>query len=141
MTETAATKKSHAISNAEFHLESIVKLFQGYIFLEENLTDEMQEELDNMPLSIEARCTDWQDFSNYAIANREMEPNEGRILLSTGGPACQIVCSLFEGGFDGETLEIQYQDWFQPWQNLESTNHIDPYKEALTWFVNQFFFC
>lgn len=134
------TEKNHAIDNAKAHLENIVKLYQGYKFLGEELTDEMQDELYAIPLSIEVRSTEWQTFDNYASADKQMEPNQGRILLSTGGPACQIICDLDEGLFSGETLEIQFQDWFQPWQNLKETNSIDPYKEALTWFVNCFFF-
>ncbi len=139
MTTTEKTK-SHAVENAESHLESIVKLYQGYMFLGQELTDEMEEELDSIPLSIEVRSTEWQTFDNYASCDKQMEPNQGRILLTTGGPACQIICDLEDGYFNGETLEIQHQDWFKPWENLESTNSIDPSKDALTWFVNRFFF-
>ena len=134
------TEKNHAIANAKAHLESIVKLYQGYIFLGHELTDEMEEELDSIPLSIEVRSTEWQTFDNYASCDKQMEPNQGRILLTTGGPACQIICDLEDGCFNGETLEIQFQDWFQPWQNLEDINSIDYKKQALEWFVKRFFF-
>ena len=137
---TTETTKSHAVKNAEGHLKNIVKLYQEYIFLGHELTDEMEEELDLIPLSIEVRSTNWQSFDNWASCNKQMEPDQGRILLSTGGPACQIICDLEDGCFNGETLEIQHQDWFKPWENLENTNSIDYKKQALEWFVNRFFF-
>ena len=137
---TTETTKSHAVKNAEGHLKNIVKLYQGYMFLGQELTDEMEEELDSIPLSIEVRSTEWQSFNRYANCEEQLEPNEGRILLSTGGPACQIICDLEDGFFNGETLEIQHQDWFKPWENLDSTNSIDYKKQALEWFVNRFFF-
>ena len=137
---TTETTKSHAVKNAEGHLKNIVKLYQSYMFLGQELTDEMEEELDSIPLSIEVRSIEWQTFDNYASCDKQMEPNQGRILLSTGGPACQIICDLEDGCFNGETLEIQHQDWFKPWENLDSTNSIDYKKQALGWFVNRFFF-
>ena len=137
---TTETTKSHAVKNAEGHLKNIVKLYQSYMFLGQELTDEMEEELDSIPLSIEVRSIEWQTFDNYASCDKQMEPNQGRILLSTGGPACQIICDLEDGCFNGETLEIQHQDWFKPWENLDSTNSIDYKKQALLLFVNRFFF-
>ena len=138
---TTETTKSHAVKNAEAHLKTIVELYRYFLYNDcQELTDEMEEELDSIPLSIEVRSTQWQSFDNWASCNKQMKPDQGRILLSTGGPACQIICDLEDGCFNGETLEIQHQDWFKPWENLDSTNSIDYKKQALEWFVNRFFF-
>jgi len=132
--------KSHSVQNAEAHLKSIVELYRHFLDNGQELNGDLEEELDSIPLSIDIRSTQWQSFDNWASCTKQMEPDQGRILLSTGGPACQIICDLEDGCFNGETLEIQSQDWFKPWTNLESTNSIDYKKQALEWFVNRFFF-
>ena len=74
----------------------------------------------------------------------DLKPEEFKILLSTGGPACQIVGRLdYENPFD---IEIQYQDWGTPWEPLQlnstyadrSPNITSDY-EALEWFCNCFY--
>jgi hypothetical protein len=44
----------------------------------------------------------------------DAKPEEYRILLCTGGPACQIVGQLNEH-CEPVTAIMQVQDWFQPW--------------------------
>jgi hypothetical protein len=76
-----------------------------------------------------------------------MKPEEFKILLSTGGPACQIVGKIDYGSCEPIDIEIQYQDWFTPWEPLQlnctyadrSPNITSDY-EALEWFCNCFYF-
>jgi hypothetical protein len=66
-------------------------------------------------LSVEVRSGWWT-----AGENRDSDvtkPVEYRILLSTGGPALQIVGALSEHG-EPETAELQGQDWFKPWTSV-----------------------
>ncbi len=42
---------------------------------------------------------------------------EYRILLCTGGPACQIIGTLSEHG-EPETATLQVQDWGTPWTTM-----------------------
>lgn len=73
-------------------------------------------------LSVEVR-SDW-----YVPGAREhlrnapdvLQPIEYRILLCTGGPACQITGQLSEHG-EPETAVMQVQDWFQPWTEYRPT--------------------
>ena len=66
-------------------------------------------------LSVEVR-SGW-----YLTGSRHTEtgpsPEEYRILLSTGGPALQIVGTLSEHG-EPETAALQSQDWGTPWTYL-----------------------
>ena len=75
-----------------------------------------------------------------------MEPEEFKILLSWGGPACQIIGKLdqYKQPLD---IEIQYQDWGTPWEPLQLNSHyadkspnITSDYEALEWFCNCFYF-
>lgn len=73
-------------------------------------------------LSVEVR-TGWYDPCNPSGESRRFmtdarpvaqPPTEYRILLCTGGPACQIAGQLNEH-CEPETAVMQVQDWFQPW--------------------------
>lgn len=58
-------------------------------------------------LSVEVR-SDW-----YTLDNPDKEPAEYRILLCTGGPACQIIGELNRG--EPVNARIEHQDWGTPW--------------------------
>jgi hypothetical protein len=60
-----------------------------------------------------------EDDARQAISEDPLSAEvvkEYRILLCTGGPACQIVGELNEYG-EPETARLQHQDWFTPWQD------------------------
>tara|TARA_B100000287_G_scaffold383565_1_gene389417 strand:+ start:400 stop:861 length:462 start_codon:yes stop_codon:yes gene_type:complete len=148
---TTTKKESHAITNARGQLESIKELYRKFKKEEEfeswdcgsNVynwtTDGIQEEARNGALSVEFR-------SGWSSNLEKMEPEEFKILLSTGGPACQIIGKLDQYKQPTD-IEIQYQDWGTPWEPLQlnstyadkSPNITSDY-EALEWFCNCFYF-
>ena len=134
------TKQAHAITNARGQLESIKELYREYkenasafvsnLDKEEAIVEKAREEA----LSVELR-SGWYS-SPESVA--DLKPEEFKILLSTGGPACQIIGKLDEYSQPTD-LEIQYQDWGTPWTTLEISYHHDDY-QALEWFCNCFYF-
>lgn len=61
------------------------------------------------PLSVEYR-SGWYSLS---AGDEAREPEEVRVLLSTGGPASRIVASL-----DRSRVSVEGQDWFTPWVSV-----------------------
>jgi len=141
----ATTKEAHAIINARAQLETIKELYRQYkendsafvsnLDTEEAIVEKAREEA----LSVEFK-------SGWTSNPEEMEPEEFKILLSTGGPACQVKGNLDQYK-QATDIEIQYQDWGTPWEPLqlnstyadESPNITSDY-EALEWFCNCFYF-
>ena len=148
---TTTKKEAHAITNAKGELEKIKELYRKFKKEEEfeswgecrsvwNWTsDGIQEEARNEALSVEFR-------SGWSSNLESMEPEEFKILLSTGGPACQVKGNLDQYN-QATDIEIQYQDWGTPWEPLQlnctyadkSPNITSDY-EALEWFCNCFYF-
>ena len=146
-----ATKEAHAITNARGQLESIKELYREFKKQEDleawdcgsnvyNWTSEgIREKAQDEALSVEFR-------SGWTSNLESMEPEEFKILLSTGGPACQIIGKLDQYKQPTD-IEIQYQDWGTPWEPLQlnstyadkSPNITSDY-EALEWFCNCFYF-
>jgi len=141
-----ATKEAHAITNARGQLESIKELYREYkenasAFVSNLDTEEaIVERAREQALSVEFR-------SGWSCSPDDLGgPEEFKILLSTGGPACQIRGSLSPYQHP-EDIEIQYQDWGTPWESLQlnstyadkSPNITSDY-EALEWFCNCFYF-
>ena len=141
---TTTKNEAHAISNARGQLESIKELYRNYKQAESDgdytREDEIREQAQDEALSVEFR-------SGWTSNPEEMKPEEFIILLSTGGPACQIVGKIDYGSCEPIDIEIQYQDWFTPWEPLQlnctyadrSPNITSDY-EALEWFCNCFYF-
>ena len=141
---TTTKNEAHAISNARGQLESIKELYRNYKQAESDgdytREDEIREQAQDEALSDEVR-------SGWTSNPEEMKPEEYKILLSTGGPACQIVVKIDYGSCEPIDIEIQYQDWFTPWEPLQlnctyadrSPNITSDY-EALEWFCNCFYF-
>ena len=140
---TTTKKEAHAITNARGQLESIKELYRNHKQAESNddytREDEIREQAQEEALSVEFR-------SGWSSNPEEMEPEEFKILLSTGGPACQIIGKLdqYKQPLD---IEIQYQDWGTPWEPLQLNSHyankspnITSDYEALEWFCNCFYF-
>ena len=139
-----ATKENHALTNCMSQLSFIKDLFIRYRLAESNndydLMHQIREEVNEAPLSIEYRSGWVPHFED------DVKPEEFKILLSWGGPACRIIGKI-EDEFTLKDIEIQYQDWGTPWISLQLNSHlsdkspqiIDDY-EALEWVCNGFYF-
>ena len=148
---TTTKNEAHAISNARGQLETIKELYREFKKQEDleawdcgsnvyNWTSEgIREKAQDEALSVEFR-------SGWTSNLESMEPEEFKILLSTGGPACQIIGKLDQYKQPTD-IEIQYQYWGTPWEPLQlnstyadkSPNITNDY-EALEWFCNCFYF-
>jgi len=103
-------EKDTAKSQALAQLESIRELVELLDDDNTNVQDKAQEDIQDDPLSIEIRSSWETDPSN-------MEPTEFKILLCTGGPACQIRGELDEYKQPYRAW-VEYQDWGTRWTML-----------------------
>jgi hypothetical protein len=89
------------------------------------------------PLSVEVR-SGWEPADAQTF-----RASEYRILLSTGGPAVQIVGTLSEHG-EPETAVMQVQDWFLPWTDyvphVNGKPDRDASQETLLAYARCFYF-
>jgi len=151
--------EKRAIVNALSHLETIVNLYKGVNALEHleadgevseedqkaidvargeinNYTDDIDVDdvtqmVQETPLSVEVR-------SGWVAVTGEMSVAEYKIVLSTGGPACQITGGLNQYSEpDEEQLNLQWQDWFKPWTDIQLE---EAERVALMWFARQFIY-
>ena len=134
MTTSTPTKPNHALDNCKGQLETIVELYM-LRDLDDDERDIMQEAQD-MALDVCWKSDDWQ-----AVGSSEgFTPTKGRVLLTTGGPACQVICNL-DGDYPSDP-EIQWQDWGTPWTTpsikCELELDFDTANDALEWFINLF---
>src|SRR5690606_24208973 len=109
------TAQAHA--QAKDQLEIIVELMQRLRAAQdagdEAAEDAARTEIEELPLEVTVR-------SGWRRPGEAMEPEEYQILLTTGGPAVRIVGTLNQWG-EPETAKIQFQDWFTPWEELETS--------------------
>jgi hypothetical protein len=70
-------------------------------------------------------CEAYKVRSDWVSVGGDFEPTEYKILLTTGGPAAQIVGELDEYK-QPKTAQFQYQDWFKSW----TTAHTTPEEDA-----------
>ena len=142
---TTTKNEAHAISNARGQLESIKELYRNYKQAESDGDYTREDEIRDQAIE-EALCVEFRSgwySSPESVA--DLKPEEFKILLSTGGPACQIIGKLDQYKQPTD-IEIQYQDWGTPWEPLqlnstyadESPNITSDY-EALEWFCNCFY--
>ena len=142
---TTPTKPNHALTNCKGQLENIIELYKLSdavsdasldCALERSIDDperDIEEEARDMALDVCWKSDDWQ-----AVGSSEgFTPTKGRVLLTTGGPACQVVCDL-----DGDVAsnpEIQWQDWGTPWTTPSIQGELqldfDTATAALEWFI------
>ena len=138
------TKENHALTNCMNQLESIKEDYRNYKEAESNddyeAQDEIRQQAQNQALSVEFR-SGW-----YSSLEADLKPEEFKILLSWGGPACRIIGKL-DQYTEPTDIEIQYQDWGTPWEPLQLNSHyadkspnITSDYEALEWFCNCFYF-
>ena len=134
MTMTA-TKPNHALTNAEGQLENIIELYK--LSQVEDDERDIEQEARDMALDVCYRSQEW-----LAVGKKEdFEPTQGRVLLSYGGPSCQVTCDL-ENGWPVNP-EIQWQDWGTPWTFAHIRQDLgldyDEGNKALVWFINLFY--
>ena len=134
---TTTTKPNHALTNCKGQLENIIDLY-NLRDVDEFMSGErdIEQEARDMALDVCYRSQDWVEVGR----NESFEPTQGRILLTTGGPACQVVCDL-ENNWPTNP-EIQWQDWGTPWTHTRIKTELgidyDTANEALVWFINLF---
>ncbi|PYB68546.1 hypothetical protein DMB44_04220 [Thermoplasma sp. Kam2015] len=106
-------KDERAKEAAEAALENIKDMIKRCHTNEEGeydegyLNDEVLNEIYEAPLSVLVR-SDW-----YSPGEIPPEAVEYMILLTTGGPAVQLIGTLDKGSPD--SVQLQYQDWGTPW--------------------------
>ena len=143
---TTITKENHALTNCKGQLEEIIDLHKRFNFDETD--DEAREDIEqlgrDMALDVCYRSQDWVEVGSahpsFTGSSPKLEPTQGRILLTTGGPACQVICDL-ENNWPSNP-EIQWQDWGTPWTHTRIKTELgidyDTANEALVWFINLF---
>ena len=138
-TTTRYSASDHALANCKGQLENIIDLYKRFNFDETD--DQAREEVEELArdeaLDVCWKSDEWQAVGAY---DGHLFPTKGRVLLSWGGPACQVVCDL-----DGDVAsnpEIQWQDWGTPWTTpsikCELELDFDTANDALEWFINLF---
>ena len=138
MTTTTPTKQNHALANCKGQLENIIDLYKRFNF-DETLgaldKEEIEELAKDEALDVCWKSDDWQ------AVGAELTPTKGRVLLTTGGPACQVICNI-EEGYPSDP-EIQWQDWGTPWTTpsiqCELELDFELADSALEWFINLFY--
>ena len=137
MTATTPTKPNHALTNCKGQLKNIIELYKlSQQEADSNDDRDIEEEAREEALDVCWKSDDWQ-----AVEAEEFLPTKGRVLLTTGGPACQVICNI-EDGYPSDP-EIQWQDWGTPWTTpsikCELELDFDTANDALKWFINLFY--
>ena len=120
----------NAIRNGRGHVESIVELAKRLQSDDDDTREAAQDEVYQYPLSVEVRGG-WHTIGGLPEAVEEF-----KILISTGGPACQIVGDLNEN-MEPSDVRLEVQDWFTPWTPVELN---DEAEAALLTFCQAFYF-
>jgi hypothetical protein len=122
-----------AIDNAKAHADHLRQLYTRYQearLHSDRLCGQVEEEAREQVLSVEVR-TGWHDPSDPPS-----QPEEGCLLLSTGGPALRLLVDL-DGDTEPYQCRLQHQDWGTPWIDMPLSEADD---EALCWFASLFHF-
>jgi hypothetical protein len=83
---------------------------------DDSAIEEAEQTIREDALSVEVR-SNWHTPGAGDAYNEQF-----RILLCTGGPACQIIGNLGEHDEPEEdSLRIEVQDWFKPWTEVTLT--------------------
>jgi hypothetical protein len=106
------------LENARGWYASIVEMVEALETAQEQAhtggdeTYAVESRIHESVLSVEVR-SGWRSL----YSSEQLFAAEYRILLTTGGPALQLVGTLDEHG-EPETAELQGQDWFKPWTDV-----------------------
>ncbi len=139
-TKEPEDRLADAKSQGQAQFESILEMVRELQRFEGDTAGGMQSSIDDArraieedALSVEVR-SDWYLPGARNPSNRaddtEAAPAEYRLLLCTGGPACQIVGTLSEH-CEPETAVMQVQDWFTPWVEYRPRMPLEPAAEAI----------
>lgn len=136
---------SHAIRNAQGHAESICELYRAYRALSAEGVetseadgamfddpDAVIEQAQERALSVDVR-------SGWYSAGMSPEPEQYRILLTTGGPALQLIGDLNRWTEPEDMPTLQWQDWGTPWTDYYPAD-LDDWDAAAEWFVRLFYY-
>ena len=142
-------EQNHAQQNAEGHAESMLDMYRAFRLLEDGGrsveldgdeytdADAIREQAQETALDVSVRGP-W-----HTPGDKDgMKPDAFRILLTTGGPALQLVGELNEHGEpDADSAGFEIQDWGTPWTEYRpAADAQDDWSEALTWFLGCFYF-
>jgi hypothetical protein len=89
--------------------------------------EDAEQRIQEDPLSLQFR-------SGWSSSREEMEPEEFKLLLGTGGPAVRIIGEINRGEATNPTLQVQ--DWWQPWTDYRTAGADD---EALETYCRCFY--
>lgn len=139
--EQDKANEDHGLANALAWFQSIKEMVDALEKAETAETDDggdAQERILESVLSVEVRS----GWYSPAGGNADSAPAEYRILLTTGGPACQLVGELNEHG-EPESARLEHQNWGTPWEEVHRMHlaKIDQrVDELLLTFARQFYF-
>ena len=88
--------------------------------------EDAEQRIQEDPLSLEFR-------SGWSTSREDLQPEEFKLLLGTGGPAVQVVGEIDDG--EPCNVRLQTQDWFTPW-----TDYRDQDEEILLTYCRCFYF-
>ena len=138
----AKTKEDHGLNNAKGHFASILGWCEEHAQAlhddDMEAVERIEKEANQSALSIEWRCADWM-----SAGDSDFKADQGRVLLTFGGPSLQLLVTLYDG--EPSDPVLQYQDWFTSWTNLTFGDHgdfkidHDRAEAALQWFASQFY--
>jgi hypothetical protein len=119
-----AAPEPHSLQHGRSYLQAICKLH-------ERRNDEAAaEQARDMAIAVDVR-SGW-----FAVGSEAPEPEEFQIVLCTGGPAVRVTGTL-DGYGEPNSIELQRQDWFTPWEEIPVDGE---QLEALEWFASLFWF-
>lgn len=124
---------NHARDNAQAWAQRIAEMVAA---LDPDAGGEADADIADAALSVDVR-SGW-----YSPGERDPEPVEYQILLTTGGPSLRITGQLGGYGEPG-TAHLEYQDWGTPWTRYHPAHGeplFDTHSVDILTFAQQFYF-
>ena len=118
--------------NARAHVDNVCALYVRYLegmITSDEEVEEVQEEARELALSVQVQ-------SGWQTPGQTLSPEEGCILLTTGGPALRLLVELDVDAAPC-SCELQWADWGTPWQHFHLTEAED---QAMDWFAELFWY-
>lgn len=113
-------QKDNAHTQGQAQFDSIMEMVQELTKAHDSGNDQAiesaQTRIHEDALSVEVR-SDWYDPCKFKSAIAAEAASDYRILLCTGGPACQIRGTLNEHG-EPASAHLEVQDWGTPWTHM-----------------------
>jgi len=123
----------HAIDNAEGFVDTLVRLHKAFheaLLDSDEDCEALEEEARTLALSLEVR-SDWHSVGD------NLEPTQGRLLITTGGPALQVLLDIDDN--EGSDPRLQIADWGRNWTDYKPKGGQDAW-DALDWFAGLWYF-